>query len=160
MSERMTFDYEPTYGGTEKVGLSLSMYVGNGNLYMGMSYYDPDLGWDHYGDVTVNVTENSLPYLFSAIDTNNNGQNVVDFLVENGIARPTGIDLQSGFCRYPVMEFEAGMLEKISPGVFRAYQEAHGIGPRRREASVGGLAGRAEGREGEERQPPRARQAP
>lgn len=143
-----SFEYHPSYGGTEEVELTLDMYMDNNNLYMGMDYYDAELGgMDHFADITVNITD--LPYLYSTVDTANNGQKIVDFLVENGIAEPTGLDMPSGYCLYPVMEFKAEALEKISPGVFRTYQKAHGIEPKQQESSVDDLAKEAKERAAE-----------
>ena len=92
---------------------------------MSLLSYDEELqAWDQYGTVTVNITQ--LPFLYSAIDTNNNGEQIIAFLEENGFGHATGHMLQSGFCTYPVFRFDEDMLIRIDPEVFSTYGSLHG----------------------------------
>ena len=118
--------FHAPYGEAEKVEPYLSMYTDNDNLFMGLAYEDPEYGKQPYTDVTVNITK--LPYLMAAIDVNNNGQEMMDFLVDNGLAKPvSGQAAHSGFVDYPIAVFNEEALEKIDPKVFAQYQEAYGM---------------------------------
>ncbi len=106
----------------------LAMYCDNDNLYVGMDYYDEEEQmFDHFGDVTVNI--DSLPYLHSTIDTNNNGDKILDFLQRNGLGETTGRYLSSGFCRFPVFHFNEQALHAIDLQAFEAYAKTHGQEP-------------------------------
>lgn len=103
----------------------LSMYCDNNNLYIGFDFYDEEeQAFESYGDVTVNVGK--LPYLYSSIDTNNNGDKILDFLERNGFGQKTDFSIPSGFCRFPVFRFDPHILQKIDPKVFDEYAECHG----------------------------------
>ena len=120
------FTYVDLYGDATEVQLELNMYRDNNNLYLGMTEWDEELqGYVHYGDVTVNIHD--LPYLQSTIDTNNFSNALIGFLVENNIAEGTGRAFRSGYCIFPIFEFNADVLKEIDPEVFAAYQKAHGI---------------------------------
>ena len=124
----MTQEYifHASYGETEKVEPYLSMYTENDNLFVGLAYEDPEYGKQPYTDVTVNITK--LPYLMAAIDVNNNGQEMMDFLVDNGLAKPVpGQAAHSGFVDYPIAVLNEEALTKIDPKVFAEYQEAYGM---------------------------------
>ena len=45
------------------------------------------------------------------IDTNNNGEQICDWLVKNKIAEPTGRMQASGFCMYPEFRFNMSAFE-------------------------------------------------
>lgn len=118
-----SFTYESAYGPVTVVP-RLGIYHDN-NLYMALLSYDDELrAWDHFGNVTVNITQ--LPFLFGTIDTNNNGDKIVAFLEENGFGHATGHSLQSGFCEYPVFRFDEKMLIQIDPEVYSVYGALHG----------------------------------
>lgn len=124
-NSRLTLDYTSPWGGTEKVVPKLNMYLENNNLYVGFDYYDTDFeNWLPYNDVTVNV--GALPYLESAIDTNNNGQGILNFLIENGFGELTGAAIPSGFCVFPVFKFNEEKLKEIDSVEFEEYAKAHG----------------------------------
>lgn len=120
-------DYDTSYGDTEKVNLEVATYQDNDNLYVGLSFYDPELeGMDFYGDVTVNVI--SLDPWVAAIDTNNNNvEKITAFLVDNGIAEPTGGALPSGYCMYPIFRFFPEKLAELAPRGFEQHCRDAGI---------------------------------
>lgn len=150
--------FHAAYGETEKVEPYLSMYTENDNLFVGLAYEDPEYGKQPYTDVTVNITK--LPYLMAAIDINNNGQEMMDFLAENGLAVPLkGQSVRSGFVDYPIAVFNAEALEKIDPKVFAEYQQAYGMDldysrfeDDGRESSLEELIDKAKERSGEKNQ--------
>jgi len=126
----VSFDYIDSYGDIEKLYPEFNMYIENNNLYLGFYHYyeDPDpefSGMDHYCTATVNLNE--LPFLHSAIDTNNNGMKMVDFLEKNGFGRRTGQVIPSGFCIFPVFEFNADKIKQLDSDFFDRYAKAHGI---------------------------------
>lgn len=126
MEKDYQFEYRTRHGNAEQVEVTLDIYAYYNNLYLGMNYYDSELGgWDRYTDITVNITE--MPYLYSVIDTNNNGEEIVAFLEENGFGEDTGKVVSSGWCVYPIFKFNEEILQHIAPYEFREYQKAHGI---------------------------------
>ncbi len=136
---RPFFDYETNYGETERVCITIGAYAHDENIYLGMDFFDRDLGaMDFYGDITVNITK--LQPFMACIDTNNNGEKIVDFLVKNGLAEPAGRSLPSGFCMYPVFRINPEKLREVDPRGFRQYCRAAGIETKQQEASKESLA--------------------
>lgn len=135
---RPFFDYETSYGETERVCITIGAYAHDENIYLGMDFLDRDLGaMDFYGDITVNITK--LQPFMACIDTNNNGDKIVEFLVNNDIAVPTGRSLPSGFCMYPVFRLNKEKLAQADPGGFRQYCQIAGIEPKQQETAKGSL---------------------
>lgn len=63
----------------------------------------------YFGDVTVNlpnVKNRGVGCQF--IDTNNNGESIMDWLEQNGFGKPTKRSVSSGFCNYPEFNFYKG----------------------------------------------------
>lgn len=124
-NENMKFEFESEYGGKYIVSPWINMYKDNDNLYLGL--YCQDKGgeyWEPFCDVTVNTV--SLAYLESAVDTNNNGAKIVDFLEANGFGQRTPYVVSSGFCTFPIFKFNEDRLKEIDPKVFTEYQKAYG----------------------------------
>lgn len=120
------YEYEPEFGGKYYVFPTMAQYENNDNLYIGLGYYDAKNDMlDYYGDVTVNISK--LPYLHSAIDTNNNGQKLISFLEENGFGERTRHVLASGFCIFPVFKFSEEKLAELFPKEFVEYQRSYGM---------------------------------
>lgn len=106
----------------------LDMYRSTDNLYMGLSFYDEEEQYaDHFSDVTVNVDQ--LPYLSSTVDTNNNGQKIIDFLEQYGLGKKTEMEVPSGFCWFPVFHFNAKAIRDLDPEFFASYAKTHGQDP-------------------------------
>lgn len=98
------------WGFDNPITFRLDHYAENNNLYVGMithadGYPEP------YSDLTVNLSvkcdENC-----AFIDTNNNGDRIVEWLITNKLAALTGRVRQSGFCVYPEMKFDMVELMK------------------------------------------------
>ena len=126
MAEKdIVFTYASAYGSYE-VKPKVNIYRDWDNLYVGLECFDPEFGvWDRFCDVTVNLVP--LRYLEAAIDTNNNGGEVLNFLEDNGFAVPTGQFLRSGFCSFPVYRFNEAVLEKIDPINMAEYRRSRGM---------------------------------
>lgn len=106
-----------------------SMYVDNSNLFVGFEHYDEEWKcWEPYCDATVNIT--GLPYLFSTIDTNDNGNKILDFLETNGFGERFGQSIPSGYCMYPVFLFNEDKIKEIDPNFYEEYAKAHGREPK------------------------------
>ncbi len=121
-----TYEYTTQYGGQYTVKPRLNMYANNDNLYVGLDCYDKGGAfWEPFGDVTVNI--DSLPYLYSTIDTNNNGDKIIEFLEQNGFGECTPFVIPSGFCNFPVFQFKEEKLRAIDPVAFEKYAKAHGV---------------------------------
>lgn len=124
------FDYTDSYGDVEKLYPVFSMYRDNDNLYLEFNHYYEDeapefSGMDHYCTATVNLYK--LPFLQSTIDTNNNGDKMLDFLEKNGFGKRTGLAIPSGYCIFPVFEFNADKIKELDPDFFKFYAKKHGI---------------------------------
>lgn len=108
----------PNYGEPVQVTVKYDEYNDNSSLAV-LLYVKPkdDIGPDGeimpgfggldelYAVITVNLPESDLlPWDTQFID-NNNHPWVYKWLIDNGIAEPTGLIRRSGFCSYPAMKF-------------------------------------------------------
>jgi len=95
-----------SWGQTYDVRLITDSYRNNGNLYVGLicriEEYDNEW-WEPYADITVNVGK--MEKNCGAIDTNNFPQ-ATEFLEEYQLATFTGRYEFSGYCAYPIYEFD------------------------------------------------------
>lgn len=93
------------YGTNHPMTFELANYATNATLYVGLitneeGYPEP---WQN---LTVNLAESSRCKPNCAyIDTNNNGNEIIDWLEENGLGEETGRIAFSGWCMYPEFEF-------------------------------------------------------
>lgn len=69
----------------------------------------------------------SLSYLEAAIDVNNNGRKLLDFLESNGFGKRTPFTVSSGYCVYPIFRFDEKKIREIDSKVFAEYQKAYGM---------------------------------
>lgn len=130
MSENtfMTYEYESAYGGTETLSPYLNIYANNGNICLGFRGLSKEDGfWGPFCIATVNTV--SLAYLEGAIDVNDNGNRILDFLEANGFGQRTPYAVASGFCIYPIFQFNEDKLRQIDPEVFAEYAKAFGKTP-------------------------------
>ena len=98
------------WGTNHPISFYLDNYAENDNLYVGLittedGYAEP------WSDLTVNLGD-KLPANCAYIDTNNNGQQIVEWLMKNNLGKPTGRYGFSGFCSYPLFEFDMDELSK------------------------------------------------
>ena len=95
------------YGKNHPMTFQLANYAENGNLYVGMITNEE--GWpEPWSNLTVNLSvkcENNRAF----IDANNNGVEIINWLLENNLGHLTGREMPSGWCRY--LEFEFNMDE-------------------------------------------------
>lgn len=97
--------------GEHKIVLDIGKYVNNGNLAISMiveleeDYYEP------WSTLTVNLSKKCAPNC-AFVDTNNNGDEVVDWIIANKLGRPTGRMEVSGWCFYPEFEFDMDVVNQ------------------------------------------------
>ena len=98
------------WGKTHPIGFCLDNYADNNNLYVGMTTYEEGYG-EPWSDLTVNLGTKLAPNR-AYIDTNNNGNGIINWLVSNQLGKPTGNIGFSGFGVYPEFEFNLHELKK------------------------------------------------
>lgn len=113
------------FGTTEHVTLAAGVYAENGGLSVEMVSVEDGFR-EPYGSVTVNLSVPVPPYC-AFVDTNNMPE-AVGFLAKNGIARPTGLQRQSGYCVYPLYQFDAEKMRGLCPDGMAAYERENGDG--------------------------------
>lgn len=72
--------------------------------------------------LTVNFDE-KLAKNCAFIDTNNQGEDIVIWIIRNGLGVPTGRIAESGFCKYPEYRFRTAALEEMDPDGYVDYLE-------------------------------------
>lgn len=55
------------------------------------------------------------------IDTNNNGQDILAWIIRHGFAVPTGRKIRSGYCEYPEYRFREKALREMDEGGYAEY---------------------------------------
>ena len=70
-----------------------------------------EYGLEPYGVLTVNLDEFPTNGNKAFVDTNNLGDDIIDWIIENNLGELTGRIGFSGFCAYPEVEFN---LEEIN----------------------------------------------
>ena len=101
------------YGKTYPISFVLNRYMENDNLYVGM-VTEIDGCTEFFGDLTVNL---SVPCKENRafIDSNNNGRDIIDWLVENELGYMTWRMERSGFCEYYEFCFD---MDKVKEHLF------------------------------------------
>lgn len=79
--------------------------------------------WESYGFLTTNLDE-SLGRNCAYVDTNNMGMEILDWIMENNLGKPTGRKKQSGFFQYPEVRFNEEELKKFDNADYRHYLES------------------------------------
>jgi hypothetical protein len=84
--------------------VEVTKYAANNNLAIQLWSDD-----EPFSTLTTNLFV-KLPPNQAFVDTNNNGNEIIDWIIANGFGKPVGISQRSGFCMYPLVEFD---LEKL-----------------------------------------------
>ena len=95
------------YGKRHPITFMLNQYASNGNLYVGLITHEE--GYEPWSNLTVNF-DVKCEKNCSFIDTNNNGNEIIVWLVENGLGYTTGLEMRSSFCTYPEFKFNMDKL--------------------------------------------------
>ena len=86
----MYIQLKQDWGAKYNIMFTTEQYV-SGNTRIAMHYYDEDCGF---------------------IDTNNLGNNIIQWLIDNNLAMQTGRFGKSGFCVYPEVKFNMDEVKK------------------------------------------------
>lgn len=102
----------------DQIILRKSTYTVDGSLAIIMYRVTPGSMKGPFGILTVNLSESG--YTCAAddeafVDTNNNGPEIIDFIIENGIGEPTDRIGMSGFCTYPEFQFNIKDIKDYDP---------------------------------------------
>lgn len=104
------------YGGTYKIALRKGTYNSNETLAVEMVLVNSKGKMaEPWNMLTVNINGSDIYAndIHAFIDTNNNGNEIVDWLVENDIAERTNISGNSGWCVYPLVKFKQQALAEM-----------------------------------------------
>ena len=91
------------YGSNHFMSFELANYIENGNLYVGLISNDNGYA-EPWQNLTVNLSVKCKENC-AFIDTNNNGDEIIEWLAENNLGHCTGKIMPSGWCVYPEFEF-------------------------------------------------------
>ena len=106
------------YGKSIPVTLQVRSYL-NGNLAIQMITCEDGEPWN---TLTVNLG-GTCKKDCAFIDTNDNGDSILPWLVRNGLAVPTGVLCRSGCCVYPEVRFRDSALKEADPDGYENYLE-------------------------------------
>ena len=95
--------------GTYDVDIFVSRYCDNGNL--AIQLISPTEG--PFATITVNLSAGQLPEDCAFVDTNNCPW-APDFIAEHGLGRCTCMIGASGYCTYPMYEFDVDKLDNLN----------------------------------------------
>lgn len=117
-----TFDLEK-YGTLHKIQLSVTTYHNGGGLAIVMTDWTSGEA-EPWNVLTVNL-DSVCPKDCAYIDTNNNGEEIVIWILLHELAVPTGRYGYSGFCRYPEYRFLPEILQELDPDGYSAYLQGY-----------------------------------
>ena len=98
------------YGKSHPMTFRTSAYAENGNLYVGLLTHEEGYP-EPWSDLTVNLSVKCGAGC-AFIDTNNNGNEIIDWLINHGLGYLTGRTRVSGFCLYPEFKFNMSTLAR------------------------------------------------
>jgi hypothetical protein len=103
------------YGAVHPIELQVAKYGYNNSLAIRMITHEAGYA-EPWSNLTVNLVDDLKPDC-AFVDTNNNGPEILQWIEENKLGKPTGRMEQSGYCKYPEYKFD---LEKIKEGADNA----------------------------------------
>ena len=98
------------YGNVYPITFEIGKYVTNKNLAIQM-ITETEYGYEPWSTLTVNLTTKCAENC-AFIDTNNNGDEIIDWLINNQLGHLTGKMEVSGWCIYPEFAFNMENLMK------------------------------------------------
>ena len=108
------------YGTDNLISLEISTYQ-EGNLGISMTVIE-DGKLEPWGVLTIDLY-GVRPKNCAFIDTNDNGNEITQWIEDNNLAEPTGIIGRSDYCSYPEYRFYPEILEEIDPDGYKYYLE-------------------------------------
>lgn len=98
------------YGEKFPIELVLGYYP-NGSFGIALNSWSEGYP-EPWSKLTVNLDEKLPPYC-AYVDTNNNGEDIVDWIIENNLGELTGDYGYSGFCKYPLIKFNSKIIDEL-----------------------------------------------
>lgn len=98
------------WGKDHEITFGINSYKDNDNLAIQMFCWDEEWA-EPWSMLTVNLGKKCKPNC-AFIDTNNNGDSIIDWLIDNNLGKPTGRLGFSGFCMYYEFEFDMDEVQK------------------------------------------------
>ena len=106
-----TFEVKTPWATTPDCTLAVSRYANNDHIALGIWCEDGP-----FADLTVNLPDvKRYPKNFGYVDTNNFPQGL-ELIERLGIGKWTGILKPSGWCTYPLYEFDEAVLKEWTEG--------------------------------------------
>lgn len=93
-----------SWGQTHPISFIVNHYANNNNLSINMITTIDDYP-EPFSFLTVNLNEKCAENC-AFIDVNNNGPDIIDWLIDNKLGKLSGKIKQSGFCIYPEFIFD------------------------------------------------------
>lgn len=112
------------YGTTYPIQLEVATYP-EGNLAITMTTWSAGVP-EPWNILTVNL-EGCRNRDCAFIDTNNNGTDILAWIIRHGLGVPTGLAQQSGYCVYPEFHFRPDILRQIDPDGYDAYLQGQNV---------------------------------
>ena len=111
--------YKSRFGSDYVLRFKIGTYAADKSLAIHAYYEEEDGMWCPFATITVCLgTENKLN---CALIGENNVPGIGKALVKEGIAKPTGRMMPSGFCVYPEYEFNVDILKKMDADGYSEY---------------------------------------
>ena len=108
----MYIQLKQDWGAKYNIMFTTEQYV-SGNTRIAMHYYDEDCEqYLPFASLTVNLVGEHCDEDCGFIDTNNLGNNIIQWLIDNNLAMQTGRFGKSGFCVYPEVKFNMDEVKK------------------------------------------------
>lgn len=107
-------------GGSYEVEPKICWYTNTNNIAIVLIDAGEEYPGEEFGTLTVNAGQRNQHY--QALDTNNLPGGL-EFVLKHGLGRKTGIEVRSGFCSYPVVEFFPEKLREMDPEGYERWQE-------------------------------------
>lgn len=118
--KRLEFDYTDRFGDKVTLVPELALYSADdiltnkerNNIAIRLWYKEGE-EIEPYGVLTTYLGEFLAIKNAAYIDTNNNGEQIIDWLEQNNFGTLTPLTKRSGFCEYPLFVFDEKFLKEI-----------------------------------------------
>jgi hypothetical protein len=98
-------------GKEHRITLTIDSYVWDKSFALTMQEIEDGYPMP-WGTITVRLDDYPCEGNRQFVDTNNNGEEIVNWLIENNLGTPTGRIGYSGYCQYPEFEFNIDEINK------------------------------------------------
>ena len=101
------------YGETYEIVLIRGTYASNDTLAIEMYLVEDGEITECWDNLTTNIPMGRARDNFAYIDTNHNGKEIMEWLKKNKLGKETLESASSGWCVYPLFEFNKKALETM-----------------------------------------------